>query len=184
MRRIAVGDVMTRNFVSIQPTATLHECAKVIVRSRVNTLPLVNRKKLVGILTARDILWAITKKSSIDLKKVRAIDIATRKVAVIRPSADIMQAIAKMRALNFRALPVISRSEIIGVVTLKDILRIQPELYRALGELAEIKEEERKIKEANVEWPLEGLCDNCGAFGDLLRVYDHLLCYDCREELF
>lgn len=184
MRRIAVGDVMTRSFISIHPTASLHECAKTIVKNKVNSLPLVNDKKLVGILTARDILWAITKKSNIDLKKIRAIDIATRKVAVIKPSADIYQAITKMRTLNFRTLPVLSKGEIIGVVTLKDILRIEPELYPQIGELAEIKEEERKLKEANVEWPLEGFCDNCGAFSDLLKVHGQLLCYDCRDELF
>ena len=184
MRRIAVGDVMTRNFISIHPKANLHECAKKIVKNKINTLPLVNDKKLVGILKARDILWAITKKSSLDLKKIKAIDIAIKKVAVIKPSADIYQAITKMRALNFRTLPVLSKGEIIGVVTLKDILRIEPELYPQIGELAEIKEEERKLKETNVEWPLEGFCENCGAFSDLLKVHGMLLCYDCRDELF
>lgn len=184
MRYIAVGDAMTRNFVFIEPSATLYACAKSLVKNKVNTLPLVHNRKLVGILTARDILWALTKKSSLDLKKVKAMDIGQKKVAVIKPSDDIMQAIAKMRSYNFRALPVIAKGNIIGVITLKDILRIQPELYSAIGELAEIKEEERKLSDANVEWPLEGLCDNCGAFGDLLKVYDHLLCYDCREELF
>src|SRR3989344_7536008 len=137
MRRIAIGDIMTRNFISIHPTASLHECSKKIVKNKINTLPLVHEKKLVGILNSRDILWAITKKPNLDLKKVRAIDIAIKKVAVIKPSADIYQAITKMRTLNFRTLPVLSKGEIIGVVTLKDILKIEPELYPQVGELAD-----------------------------------------------
>jgi CBS domain-containing protein len=184
IKRIAVGDVMTRNFISVSPTSSLFECAKTFVKSQINTLPITIGKKLVGILRTRDILWAITKKANLDLKKTQAIEIAAKKVAVIKPSADIMQAIMKMRALNFRSLPVIAKGEMIGIVTLKDILRIQPDLYKEIGELAEIREEERKLRSANVQWPLEGLCDNCGGFSELLRVYDRLLCSDCREELY
>lgn len=184
MRRIAVGDIMTRNFVFIEPEMSVYNCAKTIVKNKVNTLPIVNGKRLLGILTARDILWAIVKQPSVNLKKLRAIEIATRKVAVTKPSADILQALNKMKAYNFRALPVISNGEIIGMVTLKDILRIEPELYKEIGELAQIKEEERKLGETNREWPLEGFCDNCGAFSELLKVYDRVLCEDCREEMY
>ncbi len=184
MRRIAVGDIMTRNFTSVGPKATLYECAKAIVKNKVNTLPIVNDGKLIGILAEKDILWALTKKPSIKLKKVRAIEIAQKKIAVIKPSADIIQALNKMKTVNFKTLPVIAHGEIIGIVTIKDILRVEPELYQEIGELAKIKEEERKLKDANVEWPLEGFCDNCGAFNELLKVEGKLLCYDCREELF
>ena len=184
MRRIAVGDVMTRNFVSVGPTTSLYECAKTIVKNKVNTLPITNGKKLIGILAERDILWAITKKPLLNLKKARAIDIAQKKIAVIKPSADIVQALNKMKAVNFKTLPVIAHSKIIGMITIKDILRVEPELYRDIGELAQIKEEERKLRDANVEWPLEGFCDNCGAFNELLKVEGKLLCYDCRDELF
>lgn len=184
MRRIAVGDIMTRNIISMKHTASLYECAKKIIRNKLNTLPITNGKKLVGILNARDILWAITKKSDINLKKVSVIDIATRKVAVIKPSADISQALEKMRTYNFRTLPVISKGQLIGVVTLRDILRIEPELYHKTGELIQIKEEERKLKDTKSNWPLEGLCDNCGVFSELLKVYDDLLCQECREELY
>ncbi len=184
MRRIAVGDIMTRNFVSAKPSESLHDCAKKLAKERVNSLLITEGKKLVGILTARDILWAITKKPSIDLKKLRAIDIAARKVAVIKPSADLSQALRKMKTFNFRRLPVLSRGEVIGVLTLKDILRIEPELYSEITEFTDIREEERKIKEASESYPLEGFCDNCGAFSELLKVYDKLLCPDCREELY
>jgi CBS domain-containing protein len=184
MKRIAVGEIMTRQFVSVNPSASLHDCAKKIVREKINTLPITNGKKLIGILKPRDILWAITKKPQLNLKKIQALDIATKKVAVIKPSADISQAISKMRSLNFRALPVLSKGELIGIITLKDILRIEPELYQEIGRLDGIREEERKLRDANLPWPLEGLCDNCGAFSELLKVYGNLLCPDCREEIY
>ena len=184
MRRIAVGDIMTRNVISIKPSASLYECAKLMAKERLNSLIVSEDKKLLGIITARDILWALTKRSEPNLKKIKAIDIATRKLAVIKPSADINQALTKMRSLNFRRLPVLSKGELIGVVTLKDILAIAPELYSETNSMLDgIREEERKIALSEKPWPLEGLCDNCGAFSELLKVEDQLLCLDCREEM-
>ncbi|MBI2452176.1 CBS domain-containing protein [Candidatus Pacearchaeota archaeon] len=187
MRRIAVGDIMTRNFVSAAPNSTLHECAKIMAKESINSLLITSNKKLVGILTARDILKAITKNKSLGLKKTKGIEIATKKIAVIKPSADISDALEKMRASGFRRLPVLSKGEIIGVVTLKDILAIEPTLYGELRTLTdEIREEERKLLHvhSNANRPVEGLCENCGALADLLKVNGLLLCPDCREEMY
>ncbi|MFH1802449.1 MAG: CBS domain-containing protein [archaeon] len=184
MRRISVGDVMTRNFVSLGPTSSLHDCAKKMARERVDSLLITKKKRLLGILTARDILWAITKKPGLDMKKVRGIDISTRKLAVITPSAEIGNAMEKMRASNFRRLPVISNDELIGVVTLKDILAVEPHLYAEMRSLMDVREEESKLEKADTSYPIEGLCENCGALSELLRVEGNLLCLDCREELY
>jgi CBS domain-containing protein len=184
MSRIAVGDIMTRKFFSVHSNDSLLKCSKEMVKNRVNSLLVVDKKRLLGIITSTDILWAITKKQFIDLRKIDCIDVATKKVAVIKPSASINQALNKMRSLNFRRLPVISKGELLGVLTLKDILRVEPSLYLESGELVQIREEERKLKNTAEEWPSEGFCDNCNTFAELLKVHDTLLCPDCREELF
>ncbi len=183
MRRIAVGDIMTRNFVYSNPTNSLYDCAKLMAKERVNSLLIINKKKLIGILTARDILWTLTKKPGIDLRKLNVMEIATKKVAVIKPSAEITEAIEKMKLYNFRRLPVLSNGEIIGVVTLKDILAVEPSLYSEMSSLMDVREKERK-KEKDSEWPEAGFCDNCGNFADLLKVENRLLCADCRYELY
>jgi len=184
MRRIAVGDIMTRKFVSASPFDSLQKCAKIIARERVNSLLITNKKHLFGILTARDILWTITKSPSVNLKNIKAIDIATRKVAVIKPSADISEALKKMKSLNFRRLPVLSRGELIGIVTLKDILAIEPEIYGEIQELMDLREEKEKLEKRFNVFPETGICDNCGAFSELLKVESQLLCPDCRDELY
>ncbi|MBI5804295.1 CBS domain-containing protein [Candidatus Pacearchaeota archaeon] len=185
MRRIAVGDIMTRNFVSLKPGSTLHECAKAMAKERVNSVLVTENKRLLGIVTSRDILWAITKRPGIDLKKISVSQIATKKLAVIKPSADISQALRKMQMVNFRRLPVLSKDKVIGVVTLKDILAIEPSLYEETRSLLDdVREERNKINNADSEWPLEGMCENCGAFSELLKVEGTLLCADCREEMY
>lgn len=185
MRRIAVGDVMTRSFVSVSPQASLYECAKKMARERVDSLLITADKHLVGILTSRDILWAITKKPGLDLRKIKGMEIAKRKLAVIKPSLDISQALEKMKASNFRRLPVLSHGELIGVVTLKDILAIDPSLYAEMHSLMDdVREEDRKLEQSEASYPLEGICENCGALAELLKVEGQLLCPDCRDELY
>mgnify|MGYP001584046352 CR=1 FL=1 len=184
MRRISVGDIMTRNIIVVNPSASLHTCVKIMAKEGLDSLIIAIDTKLLGILTSGDIIRMMVKKPTIDLKKFNVMEIATKKLAVIKPSADLSQAINKMRSLNFRRLPVLSKGQLIGVLTLKDILAIAPQLYSESSSLMdEIREEERKVKQSEVDWPLEGLCDNCGAFSELLRVEGLLLCPDCRDEL-
>lgn len=184
-KRIAVGDVMTRKFASIKPETNLFKCAREFVRQKVNSLVVTKKNKLVGIITQRDILWALTKKPNLDLRKVKAIDVATRKVAVIKPSADIREALEKMKKYSFRRLPVMSKGSIVGVLTLKDILAVEPSFYTNLGDLVEIREEAEKRRKASEEATFtEGLCEECGLYGDLLKVEGRFLCTDCREDLY
>ncbi len=183
MRKVAVGDVMTRNFAHVSPDYSVLKCAKMMVKSKVSGMPVVKGKRLLGILTQGDILWAITKRPRLDLRRVKVMDIATRKIAVVKPSADLNQAFEKMKHHGLRRLPVMSNGEIIGLLTLKDILLIEPSLYSETSELAEIREAEEKLANAKGVWPLEGLCEECGTFSELLRVEGRMLCPDCREEL-
>lgn len=184
MKKISVGDVMTHNFIAVDPQTNLLRCAKDMVRNNINNLMIIERRVLKGIITSKDIMWAITKKPGLDLRKVSAMDVATKKVAVIKPGADIGQAFEKMRKLGFRRLPVLSRGEVIGVITFHDILRIDPSLYKDIGELVNIREEERKVRDTASSWPTEGTCENCGEFKELLKIYDQLLCADCRDEMY
>ncbi|MDP4039728.1 MAG: CBS domain-containing protein [Candidatus Pacearchaeota archaeon] len=182
--RVAIGDLMTRNFAAINPEDNLHKASKEMIKEKVNSLLITKDRKLIGIITARDVLWAITKKGNLDLKKIKAIEIATKKVAVIKPSADISQAINKMKQYGFRRLPVLSKGNVVGMITLKDILKVDPTLYSQLGELSSIKEEFAKLKKIkSSEWEQEGLCEECDSFSSLLKVDGRLLCLDCRNEL-
>ncbi|MEK6896813.1 MAG: CBS domain-containing protein [Nanoarchaeota archaeon] len=184
IRKVAVGDVMTRQFSYVSPEAHLLACARRMVKDDITSLLLVQNKKLLGLITQTDILWALTKKPGLDLTTVKAIDIAVRKVAVIKPSADLAQAFQKMKRLGFRRLPVLAKGEVVGLLTIKDILRIEPEFYTKTAGLMDIREEAEKRQRLADTAESEGFCDNCGAFADLLAVDSRSLCADCRDELY
>ena len=92
MENIVVADLMTRDPATISPKKSLLEAAKIMVRKRVGSLPIVNDNCLVGFITQKDILWALIKKSKKDLATIKTIDISPKKIAVIKPDAIIKDA--------------------------------------------------------------------------------------------
>jgi acetoin utilization protein AcuB len=56
--RARVSQVMTVMPITIAPGASIREAAQVMCRSKVGALPVVAEGRLVGILSAEDILWA------------------------------------------------------------------------------------------------------------------------------
>jgi len=182
--KIKAGDIMTRNFVSVSPSTNLIDCAREMTKKRVGSLVLRDGQKLVGLLTEKDIIWALTKTKNKNLGNIKARDVASKKVAVIKPSADLYEALARMKKLKFRRLPVVVNGNVIGMLTLKDILRIEPALFADINFAEKIREESEKLKRMrNVRWIKEGMCEECGNFNILYKVDERLLCEPCKEEM-
>jgi CBS domain-containing protein len=184
---ILVADIMTREPVSVKPDENLLECAKKMVKRRVGSLLLVDKKKLVGFIDQKDILWALIKKSKEDLSKIRAVDISPKKIAVIKPTLSIRKAIQKMKKLKFERLPVIHEKELVGIITTKDILNFHPEFYPEVEELSNIREESKKLKRIQKakhrDFMHEGICEECGNVDILHRVHGMLICESCKNSI-
>lgn len=184
MEHILVSDVMTKEPIVIKPNTNLLECAKKMVRKRVGSLLIVDKKRLVGFISEKDILWALIKKSKKDLSTIKAIDISPKKIATIKPSFTIKEAIQKMKKLKFEKLPVIHEGKLVGMITNRDILSFHPELYPELEELAQIREEAKKLKRVKNRGSIhEGICEECGNQDILHKFNGMLVCEHCRDSL-
>ncbi len=170
---IKVGDVMIRNFISAKPSISVLAAVNLMVKKRIGSLILQEKGILKGILTEKDIMWALSKKR--DLSDIKAIDICTRKITTIRPSADIYTAVKVMKKTKFRRLPVTIKKKVIGYLTLKDILKIQPELFEIARQGYEQHEVGNLIK--------EGICEECERFDLLYKKDDKLVCGVCKDKL-
>lgn len=53
---IKVQDIMTKNIIAIDPNTTLEEAAEVMVKHKIKKLPVIDRGRLVGIVTATDLI--------------------------------------------------------------------------------------------------------------------------------
>ena len=176
---------MTRDPIVIKPSATLLDCAREMVKKKVGSLPIVQDKKLVGFISQRDILWALVKKSTSDLSNINALEISPKKIVSARSSMSIGKVLEKMKSTKFDRLPVIHNGDFVGIITVKDILNFNPELYPELEEFAQIREETEKLKRFKIaqDRPViyEGICEECGHRGSLRRFNGLLVCNSCKD---
>lgn len=175
-----VGDMMTRNFISVSPETNLKTCAKTMIKKRVGSLIVKEGDVLKGILTEKDILWAIVKKSVKHLENIQAKALMKRKVVTIKPSADITDAMKRFKKKKVRKLPVVENGRVIGMLTMKDLLRIDPGLFEMIAATIKIKEETEKLKRRDMRGPRkQGICEECGEFEILIKDEVQWLCDGC-----
>ena len=175
-----VYDCMTTKPISVSSDASLEECAKVMAKNHVGALVIKDNHESKGMITEQDIVRnAIAKGINPLTKKVK--DFMATKLITINPNDDIYGALIKMRDSNIRHLPVVDSGKMVGLLTLKDVLKIEPSLFELLVEKFELREETRKPIDRIIQ--SEAICQGCGAYSeDITKVKGALLCEKCAAE--
>jgi signal-transduction protein with cAMP-binding, CBS, and nucleotidyltransferase domain len=141
-----VIDVMTNRPVVAEKTDSLKDAAKKMVDANVNSLLIKESDKAIGIITDEDLVRKVIAKG-LDPKKTKIKDVMETDLITISPGKDIYDAMQLMRDHNIRQLPVLEKGKMVGFLTAKDVLKIQPELFDLFVEKYELKEEQRKLSE-------------------------------------
>ncbi|MDH5782788.1 MAG: CBS domain-containing protein [Candidatus Bathyarchaeota archaeon] len=126
-----VGDVMIKNVVTVDADATVKEAAEIMNKHEIGCLVVMKGKKLVGILTERDMLKRVLGESR-NPEKTKASEIMTTPVITTSPTTDLVKAAKLMFENNVKKLPVVSKGKLVGIVTLTDLARFQPQIIRLL----------------------------------------------------
>ena len=117
----SVSTIMSTELITVTPSNTLSQVRKLFMTHKIHHLPVVNGRKLVGILTTYD-LW----KNEIapqDYSSTLVSEVMTHKVARLLPSDKIGTAAEVFLDHRFHALPVVNEEdEILGIVTSFDVL--------------------------------------------------------------
>lgn len=171
---VTVADAMSVNPVTISSVKTILECAKIMAKKKVGSLLIVGDTILQGIITEKDLVHFIARGLNPETAKVS--EIMTKKVQTISPEEDLYEAITRMKREKVRRLPVVNKKKLLGMLTLNDVMKIQPALFDLLREQAHIRLEKKKEK------AVEGSCEVCENFGKLYEVDDQYICAECREE--
>lgn len=175
---IKVGDAMTRQPFYVTSKTTLAECAHLMREKGVGSLLVKDENDLRGILTEQDIVrkgMALHKTPA----EIAAEDIMEQRLVTISGTEDIFEAINVMKKHDIRHLPVTGNGELHGFLTLKDILKIEPELFELMVDRLDIREEE--LKPVFRQRPNEGICQTCGEYAEELQQEQegNLICPDC-----
>jgi len=177
---VMVGEIMNRKFISVPDNLSLRDCAKFMIKKRVGSLLVCKEDKLLGILTEKDIIWALVKKDSHALREIPVTAVMKRKVVTIKPSVDVVEALNKMRKKKVRRLPVVENGKVIGMLTWKDTLRIDPGLFQLISETFKIKETSKLIDKEKVNIAKKpGVCEECGEYSVLYQDGEMWICDTC-----
>jgi CBS domain-containing protein len=117
---VALSDVMTPDVVTLSAEASVGEAAKVMVRGGFGSVVVVQGRMLLGILTERDVLRAAATED--DLRAASVERWMTPEPETALPDLDTEEAASLMLSRGFRHLPVVLDGELLGMVSLRDVL--------------------------------------------------------------
>jgi CBS domain-containing protein len=110
--------VMKRDYPTISPKADVKDAAKTMVEQSLSHLPVVEKGKLVGIITPTDLLIVVERENP----QVAVEDIVRSPCIPVYAGAPLVVALATFRAAKVYALPVLDDdAKLVGIVTDRDI---------------------------------------------------------------
>ncbi|MGB9110612.1 MAG: CBS domain-containing protein [Telluria sp.] len=132
-----IQEVMTREVQSIAPQETIQRAAQMMDELNVGSIPVLDGKKLVGMITDRDIT---VRAIAVGLEpSTRVADVMSTDVRTCSPEQTVDDVLDKMGDVQIRRVPVIDQGtqEVVGIVAIGDLAtRRSAGVERALEEVS------------------------------------------------
>lgn len=138
---VKVGDAMTMDPITISPSATIREAAQLMKKEDVGSLLVLEKGKLIGIVTEEDFTEKVLAEG-LNPEKTKISEVMIKELITITPEVDLYDALLEMNDNKIRQLPVMNKNKMVGYITLKDILKIYPQLFELVAERYRIISEE------------------------------------------
>jgi CBS domain-containing protein len=132
---LKVEDVMVKEVITIDEHSTVKEAAEVMNKFEIGCLIAVRKGKAMGIVTERDLLKRVVAEAK-DATKTEVKDIMSSPLVVVEPSTDLEEAVKLMFQMKIKKLPVVDGKRLVGLISLTDIARFQPQVLKILKQLA------------------------------------------------
>lgn len=117
-----VREVMTKEVVTLRPDSTLGEAREILLAKRIHHLPVLEGKKLVGLVTS----WDIFKlgQSVEDYKNTAVSQVMTRNIATLDQDQHLGAVAEVLERHLFHAVPIVNDDqELLGIITSTDLIR-------------------------------------------------------------
>ena len=118
---VALQEIMTKDVFSVPGDTTVSDVAKTLLKDQHGSALVMGDGWLEGIFTERDILRAAA--AGADMSASSVSEWMTRDPVTVPPETDTEDAADMMLAQGFRHLPVVQGRTVLGIVSLRDILR-------------------------------------------------------------
>jgi len=123
---MATIDVITKtkghDIWKISPEASVYDAIKMMNEKKVGALPVVEKDKLVGIISERDYTRKVILEGRTS-KETRVKDIMTEKVFYTTATQKVEECMAVMTEHHIRHLPVINNGRLDGMISIGDVVK-------------------------------------------------------------
>jgi len=128
-----LSEIMNRNLITVDKEASLRQARRVLDQHRMRHLLVTEAKRLVGIVTDRDLRTAATSSKSplttsereefMDALKVK--EVMKRRLITAAPDTTVAEAAKAMVREKVGCLPVVNAGNVlVGIVTESDLLEV------------------------------------------------------------
>ena len=159
-------DIMTKNPLTVDSDTPIVEAKAIMKENNIRRLPVVDKGKLVGLVTERMILEAspspATSLSIHELHyliaKMKVKDIMVRNPITISPDTTFEEALLLGQEKGIGAFPVVEEGKVVGIATESDLVRFITSIWGA--------------KERASTLVIEGVSQRFGLFRELVDIMD------------
>ena len=121
-RILLAKDIMTKSVVYLRPDLDIYDAIKVLLRRRLSGAPVLEGRKLVGILSERDCLQLLTADTYHHHAGGTVRHYMTTDVLTVHPDDDIYSIAGRFLTKPIRRLPVVRDDQLLGLVSRRDVL--------------------------------------------------------------
>jgi acetoin utilization protein AcuB len=159
-----IRDVMIKNPITIDSDTYVLDAQKIMKENNIRRLPIVDKGKLVGIVTQHDLLAASpSSATSLSvhelnylLSKMKVKEVMHKNPVTFSPDTPFEEALKVGQEKKIGSFPVVDNGKLVGIATESDIVRF---LTRALG----VREEGSRIT-------IEGLGASLGELEKIIQI--------------
>lgn len=107
---------------SITPDTMVYEALEIMVEKNVSALVVIKNEKLAGIFTERDYARKVILKGKAS-KETLIGDIMTEDLVTVTPDSSINDCMQLMTSRFIRHLPVVSEGNLVGIISIGDVVK-------------------------------------------------------------
>jgi CBS domain-containing protein len=115
-----IGTIVSTPVATVRPTDTLREAARLLAADRVGLLVVLDHRGVRGVLSERDLVTAVADGEDVEVERVA--DYLVSDLVTVEESVSIEQAAMTMSEAELRHLTVARGGEVIGVVSIRDVV--------------------------------------------------------------
>jgi CBS domain-containing protein len=140
--RKRLSEIMVTPVETCPPSEPVRSVARRLTEKKIGCLPIVEEsRRLTGIITEKDLIAKVVAPENADPARLSAADIMCRDPLFMGPETYMYEALTFMFSHRIKHLPVVDRGELVGIVSLRDLMRYRSQ--KAMLLIGNIHEERR-----------------------------------------